>query len=283
VLHLHRFDDGKTLALFDPVARPDEHGDDLAVHRSLDRAALVHVLEVDNERVMQGRRGSGGRRAEPGRRPRRERLWAGRASTMNGPARPSRQFDGELPSPPLDQRFGALALDGNFHPVAALSGQLEGIRELPWIGEGRRSGPLPRFRCEGACLSGEKRRGAGRGGFRVDGLRDRAEVGQVAVDEARVELAAPERIGFAQTLEEADIGLGPGYDRLAERRREPVERLVARRPVRDEPWRSSGRRTGVTASPSRTPLSTRSPSPSGKRSAQSFPVEGRNSRSGSSA
>src|SRR5215217_2593075 len=52
VLHLHRLDDGEALALLDPVAGADEDGDELAVHRRLDGAALVDVLEVDRERIV---------------------------------------------------------------------------------------------------------------------------------------------------------------------------------------------------------------------------------------
>src|SRR5215207_7789670 len=53
VLHLHRLDDGEALALLDLVARRDEDGDELAVHRRLDGAAFVDVLEVDRERVVE--------------------------------------------------------------------------------------------------------------------------------------------------------------------------------------------------------------------------------------
>ena len=52
VLHLHRLDDGEALALLDPVAGLDEDGDELAVHRRLDGAALVDVLEVDREGIV---------------------------------------------------------------------------------------------------------------------------------------------------------------------------------------------------------------------------------------
>ncbi len=43
---------GEALALLDPVAGLDEDGDELAVHRRLDGAALVDVLEVDREGVV---------------------------------------------------------------------------------------------------------------------------------------------------------------------------------------------------------------------------------------
>jgi hypothetical protein len=106
-------------------------------------------------------------------------------------------------------------------------------------------------------------RGASGHRSRVEPLLHRAQRAEVRVDEARIEAPGAELRRVAEPLEKGEIGLRPGNRRLPERVGELVERLVARRAV--------------------TPVSMRIASPSGKRRAQSLPVEGRKPFSGSSA
>ena len=73
-----------------------------------------------------------------------------------------------------------------------------------------------------------------RGGGAVEALRRGAELAEMAVDEAGVEVAVAEFVGAAERGQEAGIAARADHDGLVERGRQPVERLVAAFAVRDQ-------------------------------------------------
>ncbi len=81
---------------------------------------------------------------------------------------------------------------------------------------------------------GEQMRDAECGGCVVARLRHRAEQRQIAVDKAGIDGAAPEFVGTAQVAQERDIAAHARNERALKRAKEPVERGLPRRPLRDE-------------------------------------------------
>src|SRR5579863_3343942 len=126
----------------------------------------------------------------------------------------------------LDE-MNRLAVGQNVDPEGTTSDQLEAIGETPRIVRGLR-------RRSALGAAGDEALGPGDDRVRVKSFGPRAELIEIGVDETGVEGARAEFSTIAERLQESGIDARAGHKGLAERQREPVERLVTRLAMRDD-------------------------------------------------
>ena len=211
MLHLHGFDDGKALALLDPVARLDEYGDQLAVHRRLDRraASRIAAFQIDRQRINQ-------LHPRLSALPHHDHAFIGhhqREITLG--VRNTAKINRDAINAPARVEQHRLAIGHDGHRHGWLRRQCKSVSQRPGI-----IGPATARRVVSLFLHQQDR--ASRNGSHVDRLRNSAKRLGMALDEARVEAAGAERFGFAELFEEGHIGFRPSHHGAAQRQRQPV-------------------------------------------------------------